>query len=63
MLQIFFFVLTFATDYHAVTDAFRSELLLGLIDACVVCVTVTWLSIRSRMMVGNRQTFSRSGVD
>lgn len=54
MLHTFFFVLSFVMDYHAMADALRSGFILSLIDACVVWTAVLWLSIRDRVISGNR---------
>jgi hypothetical protein len=56
MLHTFFFILSFLMDYQAMADALRGGFLLGLINASLVCVVVTWRGFRGRMAAWNHET-------
>jgi len=46
MLHVFFFVMTYLTDYHTASEILRGGFLFGLVNASLVCFVVGCGAIR-----------------
>lgn len=54
MVHTFFFLMSFLTDYQAMSEAFRDGSIMGLLNACLFLVAGTFVAIRAKLSLRTR---------